>query len=352
VWTDFDNDGWQDLILAGEWMPVTFLRNDHGVMKNVTEGTGISTQTGWWNSIAAGDFDNDGKIDYIIGNLGQNSFYRASDEYPLRVYAKDFDKNGIYDMIPSLYLPDTNGDMKEFPAQGRDDLLKQINNMRKKFPSYKSYAVAEMKTVLTEDERKDALILKVNNLQTCLFHNEGNGKFTMIPLPAQAQLSAINGMVSEDYDGDGNLDLIINGNDYGTEPNVGRYDALNGLYLKGDGKGNFVPLSILQSGIFIPGNGRSLVKMQGAGGKCLLAAAENRGPLKIFELKKSVQTMRVGPSDVSVLLKYKNGKTRKQEIYYGSSFLSESDRFINLDSNIMSVEIKDGRGETRKMKIQ
>jgi hypothetical protein len=352
VWTDFDNDGWQDLVLAGEWMPVTFLRNDHGVMKNVTEGSGISNQIGWWNSIAAGDFDNDGKIDYVIGNLGRNSFYRASDEYPLRVYAKDFDKNGIYDMIPSLYLPDTNGDMKEFPAQGRDDLLRQINNMRKKFPSYKSYAVAEMKQVLTEDERKDALILKANNLQTCLCHNEGNGKFTMIPLPAQVQLSAINGMVSEDFDGDGNLDLIINANDYGTEPNVGRYDALNGLYLKGDGKGNFVPLSILQSGIFIPGNGRSLVKMQGAGDKCLIAASQNRGPLKIFELKQGVQIMRVGPSDVSVLLKYKNGKERKQEIYYGSSFLSESGRFLNLDNNVREVEIKDSRGATRKMKIQ
>ncbi len=352
VWTDFDNDGWQDLVLAGEWMPVTFFRNDHGVMKNVTEGNGVSNQIGWWNSIAAGDFDNDGKIDYVIGNLGQNSFYRASDEYPLRVYAKDFDKNGIFDMIPSLYLPDSNGEKKEFPAQGRDDLLRQINNMRKKFPSYKSYAVAEMKQVLTEDERKDALILKANNLQSCLFHNEGNGKFKMIPLPAQAQLSVINGMVAEDFDGDGNLDLVINTNDYGTEPNVGRYDALNGLYLKGDGKGNFIPLSILQSGIFIPGNGRSLVKMQGAGGKCLLAASQNRGPLKIFELKKSVQMMQVGPSDVSVLLKYKDGRTRKQEIYYGSSFLSESDRFLNLDSNIINVEIKDSRGDIRKIEIQ
>ena len=98
--------------------------------------------------------------------------------------------------------------------------------------------LAEMNQVFTEDERKDALILTANNLQTCLFHNEGNGKFTMIPLPAQAQFSVINGMVAEDFDGDGNLDLVINANDYGTEPNVGRYDALNGLYLKGDGKGN------------------------------------------------------------------------------------------------------------------
>jgi ASPIC and UnbV/FG-GAP-like repeat len=349
LWTDFDNDGWLDLILAGEWMSPTFLRNNHGKFENVTNETGIGNQLGWWNSIAAGDFDNDGKTDYIIGNLGQNSFYRTSEEYPVHVYANDFDKNGIYDMIPSLYLPDANGEMKEFPAQGRDDLLKQINNMRKKFPTYKSYASAEMKDVLTNDERKGALILTANNFQTCIFHNEGNGKFTMKPLPAQAQFSAINGMVVEDFDGDGNLDIVMNANDYSTEPNVGRYDALNGLFLKGDGKGNFAPLSILQSGIFIPGNGKALAKLESTNGKCLLAAGQNRGPLKIFELKKDLNIVRLEPSDESVQLNYKNGKTRKQEIYYGSSFLSQSGRFLNLDKNINSIEIKDSKGKTRKI---
>jgi hypothetical protein len=352
VWTDFDNDGWPDLVLAGEWMPVTFLRNDHGIFKNTTANTGISNQIGWWNSIVAGDFDNDGRIDYVVGNLGRNSFYRASDEYPMRVYAKDFDKNGIFDMIPSLYLPDVNGEMKEFPAHGRDDLLKQINAMRKKFPTYKSYGLAEMNQVLTEDERKGALILSANNLQSCLFHNEGNGKFTMIPLPAQAQFSAINGMVAEDFDGDGNLDLVMNANDYGTEPNVGRYDALNGLFLKGDGKGNFIPWTILQSGIFIPGNGKALVKLQSASGKCLLAAGQNRGPLKVFELKKEIKTIPLESSDVSVLLKFKNGKTRREEIYFGSSFLSESGRFLNIGKNVVSAEITDWRGHSRKLDIR
>jgi hypothetical protein len=159
-------------------------------------------------------------------------------------------------------------------------------------------------------------------------------------------------MVAEDFDGDGNLDLVMNANDYGTEPNVGRYDALNGLYLKGDGKGNFIPWPILQSGIFIPGNGKALVKLQSASGKCLLAAGQNRGPLKVFELKKDIKTIRLGPSDVSALIKYKNGVTRKQEIYYGSSFLSESGRFLNLDKNVVSLEIVDVNGNTRKMQIQ
>jgi ASPIC and UnbV/FG-GAP-like repeat len=351
LWTDFDNDGWPDLILGGEWMPVTFLRNDHGIFKNVTETTGTGNQFGWWNSIVAGDFDNDGKMDYVVGNLGKNSFYRGSNQYPVHVYAKDFDKNGIYDMIPSLYLPDGNGEMKEFPAQGRDDMLRQINAMRKKFPTYKSYASADMSQVLTEEERKDALILSANNFQSCLFHNEGNGKFTLIPLPAQAQFSAINGMIAEDFDGDGNLDLVVNANDYGTEPNVGRYDALNGLFLKGGGKNNFKPETILQSGIFIPGNGKALVKLQGANGKCLLAAGQNRGPLKIFELKNEIKIIRVQPTDVSANIKYKNGTIRKEEFHYGSSFLSESGRFLNFDKNVISVEITDINGNKRYERI-
>ncbi len=352
TWTDFDNDGWPDLVLAGEWMPVTFLKNDKGVFKNITPSTGISNQTGWWNTIVAGDFDNDGDIDYIVGNLGQNSFYRASEEYPVRVYGKDFDNNGIYDMITSLYLPDRNGEKKEFPAETRDDLLKQMNTMRRKFPDYKSYAVATMNDILSEEQRKGATILQANNFKTSLIRNDGNGKFSIIPLPAQAQFSVINGMVAEDFDGDGNLDVVMNGNDYGTEVSTGRYDAFNGLFLKGDGKGNFIPESILQSGIFIPGNGKALVKLKSANDQCLLAAGQNRGPLKIFQLKKNIHCKQLQPADVGVIIKYKNGSSRKQEIYYGSSFLSQSSRFLNIDENISSVDVIDDKGNKRILQIK
>src|SRR4029079_14425586 len=125
-------------------------------------------------------------------------------------------------------------------------------------------------------------------------------------LPWQAQLSALNGMMVDDFDGDGNLDLIINGNDYGTEGTVGRYDALNGLMLKGDGKGNLIPQSILESGIFIPGNGKALIKLRSKNGKYLLASGQNRGPLKLFELKKDITNIPLQPNEVSAEIFFKN----------------------------------------------
>jgi len=156
-------------------------------------------------------------------------------------------------------------------------------------------------------------------------------------------------MVAEDFDGDGNLDLVMNGNDYGTEPSVGRYDALNGLFLKGDGKGNFSPRSILESGIFIPGDGKALVKLRSAAGNCLLAAGQNRGPLKVFELNRPVHCVPLQPGDLSALITYRNGLSHKQEIYWGSSFLSESGRFLNLDEGVRRVDITDDKGHTRTL---
>ena len=353
VFTDFDNDGWPDLILVGEWMPVTFLKNEKGVFKNVTANSGISNQTGWWNTIVAGDFDNDGDIDYIVGNMGENSFYKASERYPVSIYAKDFDNNGSYDAFPSLYLPTSQQDTtkKEFPAQTRDDIVKQMIGMRSKFQNYRSYATATMDQFFSKEQLKDALILKANNFKSSYLRNDGNGKFTMLPLPMQAQVSVLNGMAVDDFDGDGNLDVLINGNDYGTEVTVGRYDALNGLLLKGDGKGNFSAQSILQSGIYIPGNGKALVKIRSKPGKYLVAAAQNRGPLKVFELKRNVNCIPLQPNDASAEVKYKNGISRKQEFYYGSSFLSQSARFLSIDSNTTSVIISDTKGQKRKINL-
>ncbi len=349
LFTDFDNDGWPDLVLAGEWMPVTFLKNEKGVFKNTTASTGTDKLKGWWNTIAAGDFDNDGDIDYVVGNMGQNSFYRASEKYPVHITAADFDKNGSYDAFPSLFLPDKNGEMKEFPAQTRDDIVKQMIGMRTKFQNYKTYAEATMDKVFSPEQMKNALRLEANTFTSVYLRNDGNGKFTAVPLPQQAQFSVLNGITVGDFDNDGNLDMIINGNDYGTEVSVGRYDALNGLFLKGDGKGGFRALTIQESGIFIPGNGKALVQFRGAKSEILIAGSQNRGALKIFRQRAGVKNVPVTPADISATIFYKDGRKQKQELYFGASFLSQSGRFIAVGDKVSGLEIKDTKGNTRRI---
>ncbi|TFF32159.1 VCBS repeat-containing protein [Mucilaginibacter psychrotolerans] len=352
AFTDYDNDGWPDLVLTGEWMPVTFLKNDHGVFKNETPTTGIADKLGWWNTIAGGDFDHDGDIDYIVGNTGTNTFYKASDQYPVYITAKDFDNNNSFDAFPSLFLKDREGKMQEFPAHTREDIVKQMISMRVRYQNYKSFAVSTMDSVLTPAMRKGAIRLKANTLQSVYLRNDGHGKFRMLPLPAEAQISQLAGIVIDDFDGDGNLDVALNGNDYGTEVSTGRYDAFNGLLLKGDGKGGFKPLSIMQSGIYIPGDGKALVKLRGAGGQYLLAASQFRGALKIFELKKPVQTIALQPTDMFATIRYKSGTTAKQEFYNGQSFLSQSGRFFNIDASMASVAVTDIAGHKRSIPIK
>ena len=351
-WTDFDNDGWTDLLVCGEWMPVTFFKNNRGKFENVSFQSGINDQLGWWNSITSGDFDNDGDIDYIAGNLGENSFFRASDQYPVNMYAKDFDKNGSLDGIVTIFLKDKNGVKKEYTALNRDDIVSQLPPLKKKFLTYKAFANADIHQMFTADEMKGALILHANNFKSCYIKNNGGGKFELVPLPAIAQLGPLNGMIADDFNSDGNLDVVIIGNDYGNEVTDGRYDGVNGLTLLGDGQGNFITQTILQSGFFVPGDAKALIKLRGPDNNYLVAASQNRGPLKLFNHKSPNQKLiSLQPLDVSVLVMYKNGKKQKREVNYGSSFLSQSSRFLNVDNNVVSVEIKDTKGTMRKIKL-
>lgn len=351
LFTDFDNDLHPDLILAGEWMPVTFLRNVNGKFINATATSGLSDKSGWWNSIVAGDFRHTGRMDYIVGNVGLNTLYRASNQYPVYITAKDFDNNGGYVPIPSLFLPDEKGTLKEFPANGRDEIIERIPTLKKRFDHYSPFAKATLEEILTPAQQKDALRLKATMLQSCFLQNDGNGKFTMIPLPKEAQLAPLNGMNSDDYDGDGNLDVLIGGNDFGTEVSIGKYDAFNGLLLKGDGRGGFKPLSILQSGIYIPGNAKGMIKLRGTSGKYLVASSENKGPVKLFELNRNIQFIPLKKNDVMAITRIKDGKIKKDEFCYGSSFLSQSSRFMQVNANAESITITDSKGGQRMIVI-
>lgn len=286
VWSDYDKDGWPDLVLSGEWMALRFLKNERGKFIDATQASGISGKTGWWTSIINGDFDNDGDDDYIVGNLGRNSFYKASDQHPVAVYAADFYKQGTLQCITTLHLKDrVDGEIKEFPAYTREDVVDQLPFLKKRFLTYADFGKASFDQLFTKEELKNSIKFTANYLESSFVRNNGNGKFSLEPLPSVAQFSALNTMIADDFDRDGNLDVCMNTNDFGTDPANGRYDALNGLVLKGDGKGNFKPLTMLQSGIYIPGNGKWLAKLKSGNGNYLLAASQNRGPLKVFRLR-------------------------------------------------------------------
>jgi hypothetical protein len=163
----------------------------------------------------------------------------------------------------------------------------------------------------------------------------------------QAQYAPVFAMVTDDFDDDGNLDIAITGNDFSIEVGSGRCDALNGLILRGNGKGDFLPVSIKNSGLFIPGDGKALVKLKGTDNNYLIAASQNRGPLKIFASSSNARTYAVRRDDVYAMINYKNGQNRKIELYYGDSFESQSSRFIKIDNKIRSITIVDKKGIKR-----
>ncbi|MEN9570347.1 MAG: hypothetical protein RL172_1578, partial [Bacteroidota bacterium] len=276
LWSDFDNDSWLDIVLVGEWMPISFYKNNTGRFANITQATGLQQHTGWWNSLAAGDVDNDGDIDYVAGNLGLNSFYKASTQQPVNIYAGDFNNDGGYDAIPTVYLPGRDGLPAEFAAFGRDDMIKQMIGFKQRFTNYQQYAVAPIGKVLTKQEIEKALKLSATQFATCCIINNGNGTFALKPLPAEAQVSAVYAMSLQDVDKDENLDLLLVGNDYGAEIATGRYDALNGLLLKGDGRGGFTALPVAQSGFYVPGDAKALATIAINNSQLWMLASQNQ----------------------------------------------------------------------------
>ena len=347
VWSDVDNNGNPDLLITGEWMNVKVLKNENGKLS--LPKTNISDQLGWWNSITAADVDNDGDMDYIVGNCGTNSFLKPSQQYPVKVYAKDFDANGTYNAVYSSYLPANIFDAprKEFPVGGRDDLIREMNVMRSRYPNYSSYAKTEIKDFFSSEDLKDALQLSVNNFTSCWIENKGNFEFILHALPAQAQWAPVYGITCSDFNNDGNIDIALNGNEFSMSPLFGRCDALNGLILQGDGKGNFTPLSIQQSGFNVPGNGKALVQLI-VNNKLALAASQNSSWLKLFESKDHEEKfITLQPGDAYAIVQLKNGQKRKEEFGYGSSFLSQSARFICLNTSVQSIEITNNKKQKR-----
>jgi hypothetical protein len=358
LWTDFNNDGHMDLVVAGEWMPLSFFENKSGKLTDVTAATGLSHTNGWWNSLTAGDFDNDGDIDYVAGNLGINSKYKASPEEPVCVYADDFDKNGTVDPVLCYYLPGQDGGPRAaYPTHSRDVLIDQMNSMRRRYPKYAEYALTKAENLFTEEELKNAYIVKSETFHSSYIENKGKGKFTIKALPVQAQFAPIFGMTTNDYNGDGNLDLLISGNFYATEVVAGQYDALDGLYLQGDGRGNFNPVPAAKSGFVVNGDAKGMAEITLTDGSTAVLSSANSGKLKSFVLsgqsnsKALPKRVRLEPMDAFADITFNDGKKQRREYYYGSAYLSHSSRTISIPAGAKAVTITNYAGKSHQVKF-
>lgn len=256
AFADINSDKKPDLILVGEWMPITVLTNSGSALTNSTASYFDKPQSGFWNKLLVGDFNHDGHPDFIAGNLGLNTQCKVSDTEPAEMYYKDFDDNGSVDPIFCFYIQG-----KSYPYVTRDELFDQMSNMRNRFADYKSYADASLTDIFKPEELKGANHLSANNLSTTCFLSDSKGKLHASALPLQVQSSPIYTITALDYDHDGNTDLLLCGNINRARLRIGKYDANYGLLLKGDGKGNFQYIPQLNSGFKLWGDVRSVTEV-------------------------------------------------------------------------------------------
>src|SRR6266702_4457517 len=280
LWMDVDGDGRLDLVTAGEWMPLQVFRNEGARFRNVTSAMGLDSTRGWWFSLGAADFNHDGHPDLVAGNVGLNFAYTTSPGGRFGVYAGDFSGTQASDIVLTEEIGGT-----EYPVFGRAKLGPTIYPVALRFPTYASFAAASMAQLFGVDQLGRALHYQADTFASVYLQNNGKGSFTVMPLPQLAQIAPIRGIVVDDVDGDGNLDLIVAGNMDNTEPNTPPADAGNGLWLKGDGRGHFTPVPPAASGFLAPRGVAGLALMQTPAGKAVLIA--NSGDsLQAFTIKR------------------------------------------------------------------
>ena len=348
LWTDFDQDGWVDLMVVGEWMPVRFLsqnRNADGTIQflDVSAEFGPQYSTGWWNSIASLDFNQDGKLEYVLGNLGLNSRWKANPEQPLIMVAKDFDGNKSVDPVMFQYLQ--NG---FFAIPGRDMVVSQVPSWKTKFLAYADYANTKLEDFFDSNQLEGSLRIEADYFQSAVLEMSGT-QYSLRPLPIEAQFAPQYGILSLESTEGKNHSLLVTGNFYGNETVTGRYDASKGLHIAVE-NGSFKSMPLDESGFEVDGQGRSLAILRDKNGNALVIAAQHGDSLKVFKNQNSQSYKRIlklRPLDHKAEITYKDGSKSIQEFYYGEGFLSQSSRIFPILDSYLKVEITDFQGGKR-----
>jgi hypothetical protein len=278
LWADVDHDGDKDMIIAGDWMPVKVFVNEKGRFRENKEAFGTEKTQGWWNCLATGDFDADGDVDFIAGNHGLNSRFRASPDRPVTMFVNDFDLNGKVEQIICTYEGEAL-----YPMALKHDLTRAIPSLEKKYPKYEMYKDQQITDIFPPEQLQNSIRLEASLLETSLFINDGAGNFSRRPLPAEVQFSPVFAAEAGDYNGDGNIDILLGGNLYHVKPEVGRYDASYGSFLAGDGKGGFTNVPQKISGFRLDGEIRDILKLTTSTGEILVISRSN-SPVQVFKL--------------------------------------------------------------------
>lgn len=281
LWSDHNQDGYDDLIVLGEWMPVTVFENKGGERLEPAADNGLTESYGWWNAITGADIDGDGDMDYVAGNWGNNTFFKASSEKPVWLYANDFDGNGTIDPV---VFRNVNGVVA--PFVNRDLFCSQMPAYNNQYYTFEKYANATLENMFDDELKKSSTVFKATEMRTSYIENLGNGKFKLSALPNVAQLSPINAISCLDVNQDGHLDIILAGNTTSNHFECGPTFGLTGLVLLGDGKGNWQPSTSAKTGFYAPGEVKAIVTLNN--GKILLLSNNNSTP-QVFGIGREAQ---------------------------------------------------------------
>lgn len=288
VWADINNDTRKDLIIAGEWMPIRVFINEGKKFSEQTESFDLRGSNGWWNCVRAADLNHDGYVDIVAGNTGRNSFFQPSVEFPVMIVAKDFDKNGSIDPLITYYNP---VEKDRFILHNRLVLIDQVPGFKKRFETFSRYASASFKQSFRQEELADAFEGRASTLASVMLVNEKGKRFRKEDLPELAQLSSINDILLDDFNGDGNIDLLAVGNNYAQETLFGRYDASLGAVMLGDGNLHWKEIDNRACGFVVEKDARQMEIVRSKKSR-LIIVTQNNGPVKTFvisSLQKPLQ---------------------------------------------------------------